>query len=177
MATFLMVLGAMAVVGLVAMALNSQAQATKQAAQAATVAAAGQATTSAAMSIIVFLLAVIVVLLIGGGLAVVGFLWFQNHQKNQRMQALLERVQYYRLMGGAAPMAAHRYARPGLSAAQPGGNILVFGGGAGGYPQGYPPGVPAFTQEDLALLMEHAQGQPDQWADLLPPEDPWRVAG
>ena len=52
LALFLLVLAALAVVGAVTLAMNSQAQATKEVARAAETAAVGQATTGAAMSII-----------------------------------------------------------------------------------------------------------------------------
>ena len=52
LATGLIVVGGLAVVGAVALAMMSQAQATREAARAATVAAAGQAATSAAVSVI-----------------------------------------------------------------------------------------------------------------------------
>ena len=52
LAIFLLVLAALAVVGAVTLAMNSQAQATKEVARAAETAAVGQATTGAAMSII-----------------------------------------------------------------------------------------------------------------------------
>ena len=168
LALFLLALAVLAVVGAVALAMNSQAQATKEVARAAEIAAVGQATTSAAMSIIAFLLALIVILLLAIVGAVVAWLWWQQRQKRARFQEALETAQYHALLGGGQSpnrsMGTH--ALPGL---QPAGNILVLP------PAQQPP--PGITLDDLARALQAAQGQGDPMAGLFPPDDEWKVLG
>ena len=165
LALFLLALAALAVVGAVALAMNSQAQATREAARAAEIAAVGQATTSAAMSIIAFLLALIVLLLLAIVGAVVAWFWWQQRQKRARFQGALETAQYHALLGDRQspnrPMGGR--ALPGL---QPAGNILVLPSA-----QQPPPGI---TLDDLTRALQAAQGQGDPMAGLFPPDE-WRV--
>ncbi|MBN1261576.1 MAG: hypothetical protein JXB35_12940 [Anaerolineae bacterium] len=175
LAVGLLILGGLAVVGVVALSMLAQASATREtaiaaqrAAEAAQTAAAGQAMTSAATSITLFLviLLLILVLVIAG--VAFGWTWWQKRQKREQYVDMLRQAQVYAaLQGQRLPGPARRPAYPAMQALP-------------GYPaQAMPPSVIVVGQQPAAYSAYPyayppaaiGQNEGDPYADFLPPPD------
>jgi hypothetical protein len=173
----LLILGGLAAVVAVALALLAQASANREtaiaaqkAAEAAQIAAAGQSMTSAATGLTLFLVALLVVLALGFGGACAAWRWWQKRQKQEQYADMLRQAQLYALMAGGRMPALRMpsipqwptYTAPGAS-----GPVIVVGQqppAYSPYPYTYPPSA-------------IGQAEYDPYAGLLPPpdDDGWEV--
>ena len=182
----LLILGGMATVITVALAMLGQASANRetaiaaqQAAQAAQVAAAGQTMTSAATSITLFLvILLLVVVLVIAGVAFAWF-WWQKRQRREQYANMLQQAQIYALINGQRASTLRLPPAPQMPAHTPlgmGGPVIVMPGQQS--PQ-YPayPSSPIASIDDLARALRLAQSAyevqqaSDPFAGLLPPID------
>jgi hypothetical protein len=179
LAVGLLILGGLAVVGVVALSMLTQASATREtaiaaqrAAEAAQTAAAGQAMTSAATSITLFLVILLLVLVLAIAGVAFAWTWWQKRQKREQYVDMLRHAQLYAaLQGRRLPGPARRPAYPAMpplpgypaQATPP--SVIVVGqqpATYAPYPYAYPPAA-----------MD--QGEADLFAGFFPPDDEWEV--